>query len=337
MNRYLQTITLHHFAGLIVAALFVFATENAAAQIKIALSSSADTERSGTYVWATAFAEELERSGLSTRIYPSSTLGNEIVRTEQVRLGLLEINVTGGQEISMFSDLMDAAALPFMLLSDQEIYNLLDKTEFLQQINRNSKPLGVRVIGFAQLGGMGGLFTARTPVHRLEDMSTLRLRAMSTEQLDMFEAWGAAGTQVAWEEVPQALQTGIADGYLNAPIVAVMFGHGPQLDYFTDLRYSPSFRVTVMSERWFQSLEPEKQKIVQRALYKAGQANRRWSEQARKSAYRHLEDAGIELIPLSEQERMRFRERILPLYHTQVTVESLETMLEFTLTIRAME
>ena len=83
-------------------------------------------------------------------------------------------------------------------------------------------------------------------------MNKFRIRAMSNEQLDWVKAWGGAGTQVAWEEVPQALQTGIADGYINPPVVAVLFGHGGQLDYFTDLEISPSIRVVVFSEAWYQ-------------------------------------------------------------------------------------
>ena len=79
---------------------------------------------------------------------------------------------------------------------------------------------------------MSGLFTARTPIHEIADVERLRLRAMGRLDLLMIEALGASGVQVAWEEVPQALQTGIAQGYFNPPLAPVLTLTRPKLRSF---------------------------------------------------------------------------------------------------------
>jgi len=284
------------------------------AQIKIAFTTPADAQRSGSYVWASTFAAELQKAGLEVIIYPSSTLGNEVVRTEQLLLGLLEVNITGSQEVEMFSDLYLGLELPFLFQSTEELFALTDDTDFLARVNATTRPSGMRVVDFVYGGGMTGLFTANTPVHRLEDLTELRLRAMNAQQLDFFLAWGCAGTQVAWEEVPQALQTGIADGYLNSPIIAVQFGHGGQLDYFTRLMLQASTRTVVMSEQWYQGLDGDTQKIVDHAIVQARKANHIWNASAELTEFQLLEDIGIEVITLSTHERERFRQKLLPLY-----------------------
>jgi len=175
-----------------------------AREIRIGLSATADPENSGIYVWARTFADELERAGMVTTIYPSSTLGNEIVRTEQILLGLLEVNVTGTQEVEVYSELVVALDLPFLFKSDEEANALMHHTGYLSEMNSETRPVGMRVVNLVGMGGSSGLFTARAPIETVADVKKFRIRAMSNEQLDWVDAWGGAGTQVAWEEVPQA-------------------------------------------------------------------------------------------------------------------------------------
>ena len=307
----------------------------ARADIRIGFSSTADAQNSGVYVWARAFADELEKAGMHTTLYPSSTLGNEVVRTEQVLLGLLEVNVTGTQEVEIYSEMITALDLPFLFRSDEETAALIHHTGYLAEINAKTLPAGMRVVDLSSLGGMTGLFTAREPIRTVADVAKFRMRALTTEQLDWLEAWGGAGTQVAWEEVPQALQTGIADGYLNPPIIAYLFGHGGQLDYFTDLRLSPSVRVVVFSEQWYQGMTEAQRKIVDDAAVEAGKVNREWLLGAIEHEFQLLADIGIEVVPLNHQQRDEFRQRIIHTYDDMVSARTLEKTVGYLKNARA--
>ena len=134
--------------------------------------------------------------------------------------------------------------------------------------------------------------------------------------------------------MPQALQTGIADGYLNPPIVAVQFGHGAQLDFFTDLRLQVSMRTAVMSEQWYQGLDAGKQRAADRAVKQARNAVRVWNTTAQLTEIQMLQDVGIEVITLSESERARFRERLMPLYETTVSSQVLHQIMELVNLVR---
>ena len=64
--------------------------------VKIGMSTPMNEERNGSYVWVKALAESLERAGARVRVYPNSALGGEKERMDQVAIGLLEVNETGG-------------------------------------------------------------------------------------------------------------------------------------------------------------------------------------------------------------------------------------------------
>ena len=296
------------------------------ADIKIALSSTIDPKTSGTYVWAKAFSDELAKNGVRSEIFASSSLGNEVVRAEQVLLGLLEVNVCGTQEVDPFSDMIAALELPFIFEGSEEIDRLMLETDFLQKVNEDSAPHGMRVVDVVFMGGKSGLFTARNPIRELGDVKSFRMRAMMSEQIRYFEAWGGMATQVAWEEVPQALQTGIVDGYMNPPIVAVLFGHGGQLDYFTDIQMTPSVRVVSVSEAWYQSLDRQERVVLEQAIIAARKANREWVGFSEQREFQLLADIGIEVIKISSFSRNEFRQKLLPLYDRQASPETLKSI-----------
>mgnify|MGYP003654976979 CR=1 FL=1 len=78
---------------------------------------------------------------------------------------------------------------------------------------------------------------------------------------------------------------------------------------------SPSVRVAIASEDWYQSLSDEEREVVSAAVAAAHEANRKLvSEDA--EVLKQLGEAGIEVIELSGEERQKFREASQPLYES---------------------
>ena len=277
------------------------------ADIKIGMSTPLDLNRNGSYVWVKAFADAMERAGAHVRVYPNSGLGGEKERMDQVSIGLLEINETGGDELVRLSPLFHAQR-PFEIESYEQMDRLLERTDFLAQVNQELADDDLVMLDYAYTGAMVGLLTHGTPVRRIEDLRKLRLRILSAADLNLLEAWQVRGVRVAWEEVSQALQTGMVDAYLNPPIVAVMFGHGNVIDYFTDLRMGPSARCIVTSRRWYESLAPELRAAVRTAVGEARAANRAWAAQAVARERAMLEKAGIEWLEMEPAARDEWRD-----------------------------
>ncbi|MEI9995587.1 MAG: TRAP transporter substrate-binding protein DctP [Rhizomicrobium sp.] len=306
-------------APLILSALFAWTGAALADPIRIGMSSSADPQRSGVYVWLKAFADVLEKHGQAVVFYPNSALGGEDERIELVRLGLLAVNDTGGNEVAAVSPPYDGLSLPFLFRDDAELDKLLHAGRFLARINAEAEPRGVRVVDVAFLGGMSGVFNTRRPVRTMDEVSRLRLRAMDHRDLTLLSAWGVHGVQVAWEEVPQALGTGIAEGYMNAPLVPVIFGHTSNIHYFLNLRIQPSVRTITFSQRWYDGLAPPTRRIVDVAAAQARAANRRWTAAIQKKEFDILRAHGVTIAEPTPQARAAFVARSAAIYAQLVT------------------
>ncbi len=283
--------------------------------VKVGMSLPANLERNGAYVWVKACADHLRGAGLGVRVYPNSTIGGERERTIQAQLGLLEINVTGGDEISRWSSIAAAGARPFMVDSYEHMSRIIDDTDYVATISDDLAKVGLVMVDFVYIASMVGLFTRGKPVRRIEDLRDLRLRVLSEADMNLLRAWQVRGVQVAWEEVAQALQTGIVDAYLNPPNVAPMFGHGSVLDHYTNLRMGPAMRVVVASKAWMDALSDHQRALLHDAFAAARTANREWASRMLEADHQALDRIGVEWIELTPDERagwIEASERIAP-------------------------
>jgi len=294
---------------LIAFALFVPMTAPRAENVvRITTSSNTDATRNGVYVWVKAFSDAMMRGGFRIVLFPNSALGKEEERTDLLQQNLIQMNVAGGQEISAFSPLFGGLELPFLFDGYKQLDNLFHRTPFLTRVNEQLVPHGFAVVDAALLGGMGGLFNTRRPIRTLDDLKGLRLRAMEASQLQVIRSWGVPGTQVAWEEVPQALQTGVADGYINPPLVPVMFGHTSQIKFFTALEMAPAQRVVVASRAWLERMDARERRVFRDAVLAARTANRAWTADMRRRELAILQDAGVTITTPTARARLAFVE-----------------------------
>lgn len=293
----------------IAAALAVVALPSSAEQIKFAMSTPTDTNGNGVYVWIEAFKEALAEQGMEITVFPNGSLGGDQERMDQMRLDLLEMNVTNPDEISRYSPTFYGLAAPFLFESYGHMDRFLENTPFIDRVNQELGSQGFRFVDIAYTGAMVGLLTKKIPVRSISDLQKIRLRFLSAPDLKLFAAWGVRGVQVSWSEVAQALQTGMVDGYLNPPAVATMFGHGSVLDYFTDLRMGPSGRMIVVSSSWLNRLSDTERAAFERAVQAAHLANREWNRTYIEKERGALEKAGIAWIEPSASERSGWIEK----------------------------
>lgn len=306
-------------AGL--AALIAFGGA-AQAQIKIALDSPPDLNGSGSYVWAHAFANHLNAGGMNAEEFQRGALGGDDEVFDQVSQGLIEVGMAPLGIVASIDQLIYGLRLPYFFADMAEVDRALYDGGMLEAINAALTPSGVRVLGVNTVGPATGIFNTRRAVASLDDMAGLRMRALDESQIALFEAWGAAGTVVSWAEVPNALQTGVADGYLNPAFVPLLFGHTEFIRHFTEAAISPSLRITIASEDWYQGLSADERALVDAATEHADQTNRAWLE-TQGGVLDQLRAAGVEVTELSDEARAAFQAASEATYATIVTPEHL--------------
>lgn len=304
------------------ACLAALLATGAQAQIKISLDSPADPEGSGSYVWAHTFASYLNEHGMAAEEFQRGALGGDAEVFDQVSQGLIEIGMSPLGIVASIDTLIYGLRLPYFFADMVEVDRALYDSGMLAEINAALTASGVRVLAVNTVGPATGIFNTRHAVATMADMADLRMRALDESQIELYKAWGSTGTVVSWAEVPNALQTGVADGYLNPAFVPLLFGHTEFIRHFTPAEISPSLRITIASEDWYSGLSEADRAIVDAAAAAATEANRAWlGTQA--GVMEKLVAAGVEITEPSPEAQAEFQRASETTYETIVTPEQL--------------
>jgi TRAP-type C4-dicarboxylate transport system substrate-binding protein len=113
----------------------------------------------------------------------------------------------------------------------------------------------------------GGGFVAFTNNERLietvEDLEGLNIRTEENPgHVAIMKALGASATPLPWGEVITALETGLADGQFNAPVLNTTFNFDEVTDYTTLTGHVYNSAAWLVSEEWFQGLTEEQQEAI---------------------------------------------------------------------------
>jgi len=310
-------------ATLGASVLALIAATAQASEVKIAMNGVDDPETNAEAAFAHGFADALEGSEFDVSIFPSGTLGSEDERFDQVAQGLVEVNLATVSTTYGMSPLVKGVALPFFFADNEEFDAIINDTAILEQMNAPLVENGVRIVAFNYIGSSIGIHNAKKPIATVEDMSDLRFRALNKEQLAFQEALGATGTIVAWSEVANAIQTGVADGYFNAPNSAIRTGHTDFLTHFTPAGISPSTRVALISEDWYASLSDEEKAEIDAAIDAGIEANRAWVADWSVSVREKHERLGVTYTELAEGEREKMADLSETVWESTMTAEDL--------------
>lgn len=252
--------------------------------INIAFAGPKDASVDGEYVFAKTFKDTIAEHGVDVTIHPNGTLGKEDERLDQTSQGLIEIDLGSPTMLFKMSESAHSLFLPFLLQSEKQWDDVIAKSGILEKINEDAANYGARV------------------------------RAQNGDQIKFFESWGAKGTVVSFAEVPNALQTGVAQGYFNPPSSANKARHTDLLKEFTPLDALPVARVIIMSKDWYDGLSDEERGWVDEAYDKAVAANRAWSAEYGAAAIDQLADLGVRVNPLEPGEREKFEKAVTAIW-----------------------
>lgn len=303
--------------ALTFAALLAMST-SASAEVKIALDSAPELDTSGSYNWAFAFGQALTEAGMDVRELPRGSVGDEAEKFDQVSTGLLEISLSDVRAVAQVDPFIYGIRLPYIFTDIAHMDRTLAAGDFYARINESLAEQNAILLALAPLGPASGVITTTQAVRSPSDMADLRMRALDDAQIAMYEAWGSSGTIVPWGEVPAGLQTGVIDGYLNSPFVPVMFGQTDFVRNFATADVIWPLRAVLASKDWYDGLSDEDRATVDAAVVTADAAARAWLEEASENGLTALEENGVTVQRLTDEERAVFREASLAVYQSDL-------------------
>jgi tripartite ATP-independent transporter DctP family solute receptor len=299
--------------GFAAAPALIGQAEAAVMKMKLSSSQANDPKFANGRVYYDALVKNLKANGLGEQIdiafFPDNQLGQEIDVINSVKLGVIDMMVSGSSISANLVPLAGTFDLGYLFSSFPQQTKAFDSGAAKPIEDALLKGAGLRIISWAYNFGSRSVLSKKS-VKTPEDLTGLKIRTLPNPVItECLRLMGAAATPLAFGEVYTALQAGVLDGLEHDPptIVASKFYETSKFYALTQHNFSPL--ATYFSDATFTRMDPKLREGFLDAAKKAGAETRTHGLTVEKEALTILADKGVTVV---DCDREAFRKRVLP-------------------------
>jgi TRAP-type transport system periplasmic protein len=286
-----------------------------AATLKLKCSSSLpnDPKFANGRVYYDNLIKNLKANGLGEQIevafFPDNQLGQEIDVINSVKLGVIDLMVSGSSISANLVPLVGTFDLGYLFASFEQQTKAFDAGAAKPIEDALLKGGNIRIIAWAYNFGSRSVL-AKKPVRTPEDLAGLKIRTLPNPVItECLRLMGAAATPLAFGEIYTALQAGVLDGLEHDPptILASKFYETAKHYALTQHNFSPL--AIYFSDATFNRMDAKLREGFLDAANKAAADTRTHGRAVEKEALAALADKGVTIIACDKE---AFRKRVAP-------------------------
>lgn len=216
----------------------------------------------------------------------------------------VDYTIMAPSNMATFSPSIPLMDMPF-LFRDLDHWNAVLSSDVLAPLeDQLLEAADIKIIGYTG-GGVRNLVSSE-PIANIDDLAGHRMRVMGAPiQAQIFQALTAAPAAIAYNEVYNAIQTGVIAGFENEAASIQNLRFYEVAPYVTLTGHSITVRPIVMSGTAFRALSPEMQEIVERAGSEAGAYGRALESREDGMKLQQMVDADqIQLIEFEDRDAL---------------------------------
>lgn len=260
--------------------------------------------------WAKAI-EEATHGQVKITSYPGSTLLKPEATYDGVVNGVADIGLSCYAYTRGRFPVLEVFELPGVTYKNSKVASKV-AWEGIKQLN--PEEIQDTKLMMVLTTGPGDLFTKK-PVKSLEDLKGMTIRATGLSAKTL-EVLGAAPVAMAQSEAYEAISKGVVQGNLGPQEVLQGWKNAEVTDYLTitPFLYNTVFFITMNMDVW-NSLSPEVQQTIEDINEKffAEVAMGLWDKQNEEALKYAVDETGMEVITLSDEEQNRWIELVEPI------------------------
>jgi TRAP-type transport system periplasmic protein len=286
-----------------------------AASLKLKCSSSLpnDPKFANGRVYYDNLMKSLKANGLGEQVevafFPDNQLGQEIDVINSVKLGVIDMMVSGSSISANLVPLVGTFDLGYLFSSFEQQTKAFDAGAAKPIEDALQKGAGIRIIAWGYNFGSRSVL-AKKPVKTPEDLAGLKIRTLPNPVItECLRLMGAAATPLAFGEIYTALQAGVLDGLEHDPptILASKFYETSKHYALTQHNFSPL--AIYFSDASFNRMDLKLREGFLDAAQKAAADTRVHGRAVEKEALAALADKGVTVVDCDKE---AFRKRVAP-------------------------
>src|ERR1700756_566443 len=282
--------------GLVVAPALIGRAQAATLKLKCSSSLPNDPKYANGRVYYDSLVKNLKANGLGEQIdvafFPDNQLGQEIDVINSVKLGVIDLMVSGSSISANLVPLVGTFDLGYLFASFPQQTKAFDAGAAKPIEDALLKGAHIRIIAWSYNFGARSVL-AKKPVKTPEDLAGLKIRTLPNPIItECLRLMGPAATPRAFGEIYTALQAGVLDGLEHDPptILASKFYETSKHYALTQHIFSPL--ATYFSDVTFNRMDPKLREGFLDAANKAGADTRTHGLAVEKEALALLVDKG---------------------------------------------
>ena len=154
---------------------------------------------------------------LSVQMYPSMQLGGEKEMIEQAQVGALAMARISVGPMGPLVPELNVFNLPFMFRDTAHMEKVIDGEIGDELLRKLSDHPTAGLIGLAWMNaGTRNVYNAKKPIRSIDDLKGLKIRMMGNPIfVDTMNSLGGNGVSMGFDQLINAMQTGVVDGAEN--------------------------------------------------------------------------------------------------------------------------
>jgi tripartite ATP-independent transporter DctP family solute receptor len=240
---------------------------------------------------------------LTIQMYPSMQLGGEKEMIEQAQVGALAIARVSVGPMGPLVPELNVFNLPFMFRDSAHMEKVIDGPIGDELLKKLSDHPTAGLIGLCWMNaGSRNVYNSKKAIRSVEDLKGLKIRMMGNPVfVDTMNALGGNGVAMGFDQLVNAMQTGVVDGAENNEPSYTTGQHYRYAKYYSMTGHLIIPEILVFSKRTFQSLSKDDQALVLKFAREAQNEQRDlWYEMEKKSV-EEMKKLGVEITEVSDK------------------------------------
>lgn len=256
---------------------------------------------------------------ISVQMFPSMQLGGEKEMIEQAQIGALQIARISVGPMGPLVPEMNVFNLPFMFRDAAHMEKVIDGPIGDELLKKLSDHPTANLIGLCWMNsGTRNVYNSKRPIEKLDDLKGLKIRMMGNPLfVDTMNALGGNGVAMGFDQLINAMQTGVVDGAENNEPSYESGQHYRYAKYYSLTGHLMIPELLVFSKRTFNSMSKDDQALLMRVSREAQQEQRKlWYERERE-ALGKLRAAGVVINEVPNKKA--FQDAVKPVWDKYAT------------------
>jgi len=242
---------------------------------------------------------------IKAEVYPASQLGSIPRQIEGTQFGAIQCEIVPPEFMVGLDERFQVMAAPGLVASQKQGEKVAADPQVLKLMLSLGADKGLH--GIAMFMAEPTAVISKTPIRHLEDFKGKKLRIFASPfQSVAFEKLGVTPVAMSLGDVLPALQQGAIDGAIAGmgPFTNMHFNDAAK--YITLTNQPAIFLIAEVNQKWFDSLPPDLQKLVEKDAAEQAVAINPFAEDLRLKSEARWTAAGGELIKLPPDEQATF-------------------------------